>query len=416
MKILHLSTYCNENNKEFPHIYFHHNMLEMGYDSRLVCVRGDYKDNAIYHLSDNSYIRKKINISRIARKFLFGIGKEYYYYPEWNLERITAQEILDTVDFTPNYIFVYWSKFSFNQKLLYELQVMTGAKIICVPLDMAFLTGGCHFSGECLNYQNECGNCPALWISHKKDLSYRTLKYKKKYIDKSDIVYLSGAELAEQMRLSSLLKNKTIYEFILGQDEDVFKPISNSKLKKEYNFNQNSKVIFFGATNLSDKRKGMIYLQQALCKLSELIKEEDVEWNIELLIAGNNPSNFKLPFPHKYVGFLKEKSELAKMYQMADVFVSPSIEDSGPLMVNQAILSGTPVASFDIGIAQVLVKNGKTGYKAKLKDVDELANNIFKILNSDNIALMKENCRDLGIKLISKKSTKNLISTILNEN
>lgn len=388
-------------------------MLEMGYDSRLVCVRGDYRGTKVYHLSDNSYIRRKINSPRIIRKVLFGLGKKYYYYPEWNLECITAQEVLDTIDFSPDYIFVYWSKFSFNQKLLYELQVKTGAKIVCIPLDMAFFTGGCHYSYGCLNYQNECGNCPALYFSHKKDLSNRTLKYKKKYIDKSQIIYLSGSpELTKQIKTSSLIKNKPIYEFSIGQDEEMFKPVSNDNLKNEYSINQLSKVIFFGATNLKVESKGMIYLQKTLWELNELIKEKKLDIQIQLLIAGENLENFELPFPYKYVGFLKDKKDLAKMYQIADVYVSPSIEDSGPLMVNQAILTGTPVASFDIGIARTLVIDGVTGYKANLRDTSQFAKNIYKILFEDDNEVMSRNCRELGMKLISKKSTKEFLSEI----
>lgn len=418
MKVLHLSTYCNEDNKEFPHIFYHHNMLEMGYDSRLVCVRGDYRDEGIYHLSDNSIIRKKVNASRIARKFIFGLrSTEYYFYPEWNLDFVSAREILKTVEFNPDYIFVYWSKFSFNQKLLYELQVLTGAKIVCVPLDMAFFTGGCHFAKGCLNYQSGCGNCPALRVSYKKDLSYKTLKYKKFFLDKTEMIFLSASsELTDQMKQSSLLKDKCIYDFKLGQDENIFKPGPKNELRKTYSLNQNSKVIFFGATNLSVKQKGMVYLEQALWKLSEIIKEKGLTWDIELVVAGRNPEEFNFPFKFKYVGFLKDKNELAKMYQMADVYVSPSIEDSGPLMVNQSILSGTPVVSFDVGIAKTLVIDGETGFRASVEDSDQLAENIYRVLSNEDLEKMKMNCRNLGMDLISKESTKKFLFEFLVEN
>ena len=72
-----------------------------------------------------------------------------------------------------------------------------------------------------------------------------------------------------------------------------------------------------------------------------------------------------------------------KVFKMCDLFVSTSIEDSGPLMVNQAIAMGTPVAAFGIGVAEDLVKDGKTGAKAELFDCDTLSDKIIELLKSD---------------------------------
>lgn len=410
MEILHLSTYCNENNKEFPHIFLHENMLEMGWDSRIVCLRGDYEGKAAYKLDKNALIRKKVNSSRIVRKVIFGLGSKdsYYYYPEWNLDRVSYKEILKEVDFMPQYIFVYWNKFSFNQKLLYELQRETGAKIIYVPLDMALFTGGCHYSLGCKQYESGCGNCPALIYPTSKYLAKHTFNYKKKYVELSDIEILSGSEeLSEQIRNSALLKEKNLYEFILGQDEEIFSPVIDTHgLKKKYGLNSEAYVIFFGATNLEVKRKGMKYLLEALEYLKDLVLGTELESKIELIVAGNTIEDLKFPFKYTYTGFLSDKRDLAELYQIADVFVSPSIEDSGPLMVNQSILSGTPVVSFDIGIAKSLVINGETGHKVPVKESFQLAEGIFSVLTSPSLPKMKENCRKLGMEKLSKKSTR----------
>jgi len=85
------------------------------------------------------------------------------------------------------------------------------------------------------------------------------------------------------------------------------------------------------------------------------------------------------------------------------VFLCPSIEDSGPLMINESIMCGTPVVSFDMGVAPDLVHTGKTGYRATLKDSEDLARGIYKLLNLSDTeyAQMSGNCRELGLKLYS---------------
>ncbi len=111
-----------------------------------------------------------------------------------------------------------------------------------------------------------------------------------------------------------------------------------------------------------------------------------------------------LPLPqltsdYTFAGLLSVKNELPKAFQAADLFVCPSIEDAGPMMVNQAIMSGTPVVAFEMGVALDLVHTGVTGYRARLKDSDDLAKGMKDILSLSEIELtkMRENCRNMGL-------------------
>jgi len=126
-----------------------------------------------------------------------------------------------------------------------------------------------------------------------------------------------------------------------------------------------------------------------------------------LVIAGRNDNDaFRdIPFSHKFIGFLNDDRILALAYQSADIFVCPSIEDSGPMMINEAIMCGTPVVAFEMGVAPDLVHTGKTGYRAKLRDSEDLAKGIAEIvhLSKDEYDAMSGNCRDLGLRLCHPK-------------
>lgn len=77
---------------------------------------------------------------------------------------------------------------------------------------------------------------------------------------------------------------------------------------------------------------------------------KDIEVIKDISIASN--VNIIMP------GFLSE-NELFEVYCAADVFMSTTIADSGPMMVNYSIACGTPVVSFPIGVAQDLVMHKK---------------------------------------------------------
>ena len=66
------------------------------------------------------------------------------------------------------------------------------------------------------------------------------------------------------------------------------------------------------------------------------------------------------------------------------MFISSSIEDSGPVMINESIMCGTPVISFQMGVAENLIIDDETGYIVKLKNIRDLANSIEKVINLDD--------------------------------
>lgn len=80
--------------------------------------------------------------------------------------------------------------------------------------------------------------------------------------------------------------------------------------------------------------------------------------------------------------------------------VSPSLEDSGPMMINQSVMCGTPMVTFNTGVAMDIVQNGKTGFRAELFNTEELAEAIYKMLclPADVVEEMAVNCRQFALK------------------
>jgi glycosyltransferase involved in cell wall biosynthesis len=165
-------------------------------------------------------------------------------------------------------------------------------------------------------------------------------------------------------------------------------------------------IIFMGATAIGEERKGARYMMEALRILSASLPAGTKE-KVFVMIAGRSDNNAlkDIPFPHKFIGFLNDDRLLALAYQSADILVCPSIEDAGPMMINEAIMCGTPVVAFEMGVALDLVHTGKTGYRAKLRDSEDLAKGIATMLDlsQDEYKVMSSNCRELGLRLCHPK-------------
>ena len=111
-------------------------------------------------------------------------------------------------------------------------------------------------------------------------------------------------------------------------------------------------------------------------------------------------------FNHTHIPYISNEIEFAKIYSGVDLFICPSVEDSGPMMINESILSGTPVLAFKMGVAIDLVVNNDTGYLAELGNSASLCNYLIQFINLSlsEKELMRERCRSLGLVATTKKN------------
>lgn len=312
-----------------------------------------------------------------------------------------TKDILKKVTFNPDIILYLFPGKFLNEKNLYELNKITKAPIFWYLMDSAALTGGCHYSWNCNGYMIGCGNCPALYSDSADDQSAINFKFKQEYLSKTDISIIAPTEWQYQMSLKSLLfKEKPIHKVLLTVDPVLFCRAPKAEAKKKFNIEAKKKVIFFGCVLLDEKRKGIQYLTEAF-KILKQTNEKYLD-DILLLVAGKNFELIKseLPFEYKYLGLLENNEELAFAFQASDIFVCPSIEDSGPMMINQATMSGLPVVSFEMGVSFDLVVPNKTGYIAKLKDSNDLAMGISTMLSLDKETYEQyaQNSRQLALQ------------------
>lgn len=286
----------------------------------------------------------------------------------------STKRIMKKMPFTPDVIVVLFMTKFITFKNLFELNNITNAPIFLYMPDMATFTGGCHYSWDVKVILKIAEIVRVCFQTTQMTRQIFICNLRMNMLNKTNIIPIAGSEYQNrQLNESSLFKNKKKYKILLSIREDIFKPKDKYEVRRTLNIPIEKKILFFGSVSSYEKRKGFRELIEALEILKNSLNNKEIE-NLYLVIAGDSKEEFEklVNISHTFLGLLPQ-NQLPTVYQAADIFICPSIEDSGPMMINQSIMCGTPVVSFEMGVALDLVITGQTGYRAKLKDSVDLA-------------------------------------------
>ena len=288
---------------------------------------------------------------------------------------------------------------------------------------MRSFTGGCHYAWDCNGYKKFCEKCPAIEPNKFKDFPHFELKSNYEIIKNLDITAVIGSDwLIDRTKQSTLFMEKNIKKIFLPLDPSFFKPVTNNTvLRKKYKISTRKKVILIAANYLYHKRKGVSLIFEALDILSK--RNNFINDNIELFIVGHGLDNIKDRIPkgytYVYADYIERKS-LPDIYNVANIFISASLQDVGPYTIAESLLCETPVVSFNTGYANDFV-NDKTGVLVTNLSSLALADGIEKILSYKAIdfnEMGKEGRKIVKDKASSIKQISNykeLINKLLNE-
>ena len=402
--ILHLTAVETGGAADFT-FNLHRSLLEKGYRSyvaaagnRIITPEGP--SIAISRSKKTLWVR----LQRKLRRKYYSNHTPYVNpkYAGHNLsERImecNPDDLVKALPETPDFILVHWVSGYANAKYVSLLQKQTHAKVFYMMVDEALLSGGCHYPWDCKGIANGCKNCPMVDSSVLKSAIRLNFLYKQAYLTKDRNVILPTEFDRIRLEHSKLWKHAQWHKQLETIDENLFSPVNDkSVLKSQFGIPADKKVVFMGSANLNEIRKGMSVLVEAV----PLVKHKDIVY----LVAGRQ-NVFSEMQNVVFIGHVLMET-LAKAYQAADVFVCPSLEDSGPQMLNMAVMSGVPSVAFPVGSALDLIKTGETGYLASFGSSSDLAAGIDYLLDISTVDYekMSSNCRNLALKLFSREAT-----------
>lgn len=367
---------------------------ELGFHVEFICLYRKYSDTDNYIIDSIN----KLNLGYLWYSFIRFLEKLPFLFSKnvrglyKGIDFSTASQVLKKTHNKPDYILLYSYQLFLSPKEILKLYKKTGATLIIIMVDEKLLGGGCAYPEWCdgQGYIDGCRNCPV--YPYAKFIPREIFKQKEHYFRQIPF-HIVGTQYDINKIKDIHYLNDKVFHTSVGVPKI---PFVKTKKEARYSFNisENDFVIMAGAVSAQNRKKGFSELLESLLIFSNnVIKEKPVT----LLILGNDfnrfcfPSNIKICTP----GFL-DLQGLFTAYYACDIYVSPSLLDSGPYMVNYAMACGRPVIAFPVGVALDLIIPQQTGWIAKRNDTKDFAKGIslFYGYNQNELTLIEKQCID----------------------
>jgi glycosyltransferase involved in cell wall biosynthesis len=174
-----------------------------------------------------------------------------------------------------------------------------------------------------------------------------------------------------------------------GVDVDKFKPASGKrKIKAELGFNPDDIAIL--SVGRLYARKGLFTLIESMPAVVRTFPR------VKFIISGKGQSNeMKKLVNHAtrlgvkdniiFTGYFPD-SKLPKLYQAADVFAFSTFYENLPFAVLEALSSGLPVVTTNVGGIPEMIERGKNGFLVQPFNAGELSDKILYLLEHPDAA------------------------------
>jgi len=255
-----------------------------------------------------------------------------------------------------------------NIELLFDYLRSIKVPVVWTFHDCWSFTGHCAYFtyADCYKWEQNCNNCPQKSeypTSIFVDNSYNNFLIKKK-------IFTSLSERLTIVSVSNWLNNLVERSFFKNQDKrviyngidlNIFKPIDCNKVLEKHRIG-NRKVIL-GVANPWSNRKGLF----DFIKLNELLDDRYV-----IILVGLNNRQIEM-LPTNIIGVNKTDSqqELNEYYNVADVFLNLSMEETFGLTTAESLAAGTPVIVYNNSASPELI-NGDIGIAINPKNFKEI--------------------------------------------
>lgn len=170
----------------------------------------------------------------------------------------------------------------------------------------------------------------------------------------------------------------------------LYKPVDKDDARRRAGLPSDRKIILFVSQKVTDQRKGLSYFKEALDKLAESHPEEKGQIAVAIL-GGHAEEVGELPFETFPMGYVNDTLKLIQIYNAADVYVLPSLEDNLPNTIMEAMACGVPSVGFYVGGIPEMIDHTKNGYVAQVRNANDLAKGIYWVLREADAKALSDN-------------------------
>ncbi len=262
--------------------------------------------------------------------------------------------------------------------------IAKGKAVVWTMHDLWPAAAVCHYAHMCSSFKTGCHYCRLLpGGGSANDLSKRVWKCKETVYRNSNIHFVACSRwLEQQAQQSKLLQGMQITSIPNSIDTNIYHPSDKQDARLSAGLPAGGRrIILFVSQRVTDERKGMVYFIEAIERLVALypvMKEK-----LAVAVLGRHAEDIagKLRLPVCPLGYVNDEKKIVSVYNSADVFVLPSLEDNLPNTIMEAMACGVPCVGFDVGGIPEMIDHEINGYVARFKDSDDLMRGIRWVLD-----------------------------------
>lgn len=284
--------------------------------------------------------------------------------------------------------------------------VNSGKPVVWTMHDIWPATAICHYARGCKQFHTACHHCPLLPRGGgNNDLSARVWRKKVAILQDKSILFVACSKWLEgQAKQSALLKNQIVTSIPNPIDTRIFCKQDKKQARRAFGLPENRQLILFVSQRVTDERKGVNYFIEALQQL--VTEHPAMKQNTGVVILGGHSAEVaaRLPIPAYALGYVSDVQKIASVYNSADLFVLPSLEDNLPNTIMEAMACGIPCVGYRVGGIPEEIDHLKNGYVAAYKDVNDLARGIYWVLNEAEYDVLSTQAIEKVISCYSQKA------------
>jgi glycosyltransferase involved in cell wall biosynthesis len=226
--------------------------------------------------------------------------------------------------------------------------------------DMWTFTGGCHYSGDCLQYHYQCKRCPKIQSALGADAITHWVYRRKQWNwgNRSLHAITPSAWIRDLALSSSLFSQANITHICNCVNPTIFNDAERERTRSQLSLPKGSYAVLFSSAH--QPRKGAFVIP----KIIELLRNSSTPTNWRFLFMGGAPPELKITDDVVLLPRSTDESRVASYYAASDLYVLPSFEDNLPNTVSESLNCGTPVAAFPTGGIVEMIEPGQNGYVA----------------------------------------------------
>ena len=261
----------------------------------------------------------------------------------------------------------------------------SGKPVVWTMHDMWPCTGICHHARTCTAFHKECGSCPMIYSKKKHDLSTRIFRKKLRLYEGGEIHFVTCSHWLEGMaRQSALLSHQAVSVIPNPIATSLFHPLDTKESREALQLPTEGKLLLFGSVKLTDKRKGIDYMVEAC----QLLAKQHPELNelMGIVAVGMHAAELQplVPFKVHDMGYVREEQRLVQIYNAADLYIIPSLDENLPNTIMEAMACGTPCVGFPTGGIPEMIDHLQNGYLTGTQSAEQLAEGIYTLITTPN--------------------------------